>query len=99
MRLVQRYRSVNTQPLSHPDRDSSGFTRAQREKALSLLESGALLPSRVRPGFYWARSGSDPKTFYLVTRERCTCPAKGRCYHQAAIELLRIGEHPPPLPY
>jgi hypothetical protein len=60
----------------------AGYTEAQQDKALTLMASGDLKPAG-RPGV-WQAPSSDRSTIYDIAQDACSCPARRRCYHQAA---------------
>ena len=62
------------------------FKLAQVEKAIELIEDGAIVPAPT-PGLFWCVS-SDGAAYYLTDADWCSCPASGLCYHQVATAIL-----------
>lgn len=67
---------------------AAGFKPIQADKAAKLRRTRSL--SRVKPGVYRVRSGSN---VYLSAANTCTCPSgkyrltAATCYHSLAVQL------------
>lgn len=76
--------------LNEFERALAEFKPFQIEKAIELIDEGAIQPSLRRPGFFTAVSEDGDRT-YLLTANACICPAGRKvkpCYHRAAAVAL-----------
>lgn len=71
-------------------RSLRGFSAEQVDKAVEMIDTGAILRLRKRRVFLSVSSKGH--RYYRTAVQSCTCPGSvhtGRCYHQLAALLLQ----------
>ena len=62
------------------------FTARQIEAGRELIEDAAIIPTAVAAVVRTV--SSDGLRVYLTTRNACTCPASGPCFHRAGVLMV-----------
>lgn len=69
------------------------FSRTQVHKAATALRNGAVRwysAGDVTTGSVYRVESSNGRDVYYTTRETCTCPASGLCYHRCAVMIREL---------